>query len=293
MSVSDLGHITLYVPDVEACAMYAERVLGLHVTERVDDAVVMTPDYARNRVTYAPGAEPALGEIGLVAASSEALDEIEVRAGRFGSTYERGALGPYGVDAVRVTGPDGHPFVAYHEVTTGDDSWHPTAGIRNRRFGHVTMTAPDIFLTEQFLVDVFGFRVSDRIAPGIGTWLRCSSEHHVLAVLQGPTPGLHHLAFDVASLSDLGDLGDKLAGNGMSLIFGPGRHGPGQNLFTYHLDPAGNCVEVTAEMQRIFDEASWEIGAFPAVPETENVWGPLAPAGFDDYCTPLAATPWR
>lgn len=41
-------------------------------------------------------------------------------------------------------------------------------------------------------------------------------------------------------------------------------------------------------MQKVLDEAGHEPGAWPATAETENLWGPLAPAGFDDLCAPNA-----
>ncbi len=289
--IADVGHIALQVPDVDACATYAEEVLGLREVERVEGAAWLTCDRLRSRVRYLPGPAPALDHIGLIAESRHALDEIAGRMDAAGIPTRVAPCGPGIDEALHVTGPDGHAFAIYAEPVRDQPAWYPTNGLRPTRFGHITMTAPDIALTEAFLVDLLGFRVSDRIVPGIGSWMRCSTEHHVLAVLQGPTAGLHHYAFDVEDLSGLGRLGDLMAGNGRRLIFGPGRHGPGNNLFTYHLDPAGICVEVCADMEKVFDDETHVPGAWPATPESENLWGPLAPAGFDDLCAPNAARP--
>lgn len=282
--IADLAHVELRVPDPEACAAYAERVLGLRVAARdAGGAVVMTCDRAAARVTYLPGEGAALERVGLLAEGPAALEALAGRLDRAGVAVEQ-----VPGERLRFASPDGHPFEVVAALEAGEPAWYPTPGLRPTRFGHVTLTAPDIAVTEQFLVELLGFRVSDRIVPGIGSWLRCSSEHHVLGILQGPVAGLHHYAFDVEDLSGLGRLGDLLDGNGRRLLFGPGRHGPGNNLFTYHLDPAGICVEVVADMQKVLDEAGHEPGAWPATAETENLWGPLAPAGFDDLCAPNA-----
>lgn len=286
--IADVGHIALRVPDVDACVAHAQDVLGMREVERIDGESRLTCDAARTRLRYIPGPEPALDHVGLIAESEAGLQALSERLDRAGVDFVAAEDAP-GASGIRFSGPDGHGFCVYAEPVRDQPAWYPTSGLRPTRFGHVTLTAPDIAVTEGFLVDVLGFRVSDRIVPGIGTWMRCSTEHHVLAVLAGPKPGLHHYAFDVEDFSGLGRLGDLLAGQGRRLIFGPGRHGPGNNLFTYHLDPAGICIEVCADMQKIFDDDTHVPGEWPATPETENLWGPHAPPGFDDLCAPNVA----
>ncbi|HYQ93931.1 MAG TPA: glyoxalase, partial [Burkholderiales bacterium] len=38
---------------------------------------------------------------------------------------------------------------------------------------------------------------------------------------------------------------------GMATFWGPGRHGPGNNVFAYFVAPFGAAVEYTAEVQRV------------------------------------------
>ena len=52
------------------------------------------------------------------------------------------------------------------------------------------------------------------------------------------------------------NLGDVLEKNNGRFLWGPGRHGAGGNLFTYHLDPAGCVVEYYADLIKIYDEAN-------------------------------------
>jgi hypothetical protein len=88
---------------------------------------------------------------------------------------------------------------------------------------------------------------------------------------------------------------DQLASHGYRLEWGPGRHGPGHNLFSYHRDCDGNLVELFTEMDVIIDQ---ETGRFlprpwhetdPQFPqvwvpsaEIANAWGPLGAPAIDN-----------
>lgn len=87
---------------------------------------------------------------------------------------------------------------------------------------------------------------------------------------------------------------DHMAANGTRLHWGPGRHGPGHNLFTYHKDPDGNTVELFTQLDRITDEAKgyWEPRPWheqtPMYPRTWEVdlaavnhWGPVSQPDLD------------
>src|SRR5207244_9381233 len=71
---------------------------------------------------------------------------------------------------------------------------------------------------------------------------------------------LRHCALEVDSLAILGLLVEVLEKNGGRFLWGPGRHGAGGNLFTYHLDPAGCVVEFYADLIKIYDEANYRTG---------------------------------
>ena len=87
---------------------------------------------------------------------------------------------------------------------------------------------------------------------------------------------------------------DHLGKNGFRLHWGPGRHGPGHNLFTYHKDPDGNTIELFTQLDIIHDEAKgyWEPRpwheTYPQYPRTwevdiatVNIWGPINEAEMD------------
>jgi len=116
---------------------------------------------------------------------------------------------------------------------------------------HVVLNSQNADQLIRFFTDVLGFKISDQTKKM--TFLRCNSDHHSIAVADEDVTGLNHFAFEMKSWNELmfgvGRL--KLAGH--KIQWGIGRHGPGDNVFAYFLDPDGYATEYTAELQRITD----------------------------------------
>jgi catechol-2,3-dioxygenase len=90
--------------------------------------------------------------------------------------------------------------------------------------------------------------------------------------------GLDHYAFELADWAAFRAWGDFLAAQGVDIIWGPGRHGPGNNLFFFVLDPDGNRVEFSCEMEQFHDETmTYTPRIWEADPHTVNLWGPGPP----------------
>ena len=53
--------------------------------------------------------------------------------------------------------------------------------------------------------------------------------------------------------------------------WGPGRHGPGNNLFLFVHDPDGNWVELSAELEVVAPDRP--TGTWPHEERTLNSWG--------------------
>jgi catechol-2,3-dioxygenase len=146
-------------------------------------------------------------------------------------------------------------------------------------------TAP----TRALFEDVLGFRLSDDIGDGTLIFMRCGVDHHGIGIGRGPRDGLNHYAWGVENIASLGMLGDVLARNGSNFIWGPGRHGAGQNIFTYHFDPAGCIVEYYADLYQVWDERTYEPGHWSLDdPRFENLWGAGAPEAMMETATPNA-----
>ena len=103
-------------------------------------------------------------------------------------------------------------------------------------------------------------------------WLRTDQEHHTLAVFLAPVRRLDHHSYEVRDWALIRDWADHFARQGIKLIWGPGRHGPGNNLFIMILDPDGNRIEISAELEVVNGDRS--VGIWPHEENTFNRWGP-------------------
>ena len=94
-----------------------------------------------------------------------------------------------------------------------------------------------------------------------------------LAIARGPHPSLHHASFELRGLDEYMRGTGRLLRAGVEKIWGPGRHLAGNNTFSYFLDPHGNTVEYTTELEQV-DEDSWHPHLYDFTqPEVADQWG--------------------
>jgi catechol 2,3-dioxygenase-like lactoylglutathione lyase family enzyme len=130
---------------------------------------------------------------------------------------------------------------------------------------------------------VLGLRLSEQIADHL-FFLRLATEHHNVGLRGGDCADLHHLGFEIEGWHVLQPILDRMAELGHTVEYGPGRHRPGNNIFTYLRDPSsGLRLELFADMAHIPDAAShvpprWEAG--DRMTKTINRWGPTPPESF-------------
>ncbi len=79
--------------------------------------------------------------------------------------------------------------------------------------------------------------------------MRVNSWHHSLAIARGPHPSLHHASFELRGIDEYMRGTGRLLRAGVEKIWGPGRHLAGNNTFSYFLDPSGNTMEYTTELE--------------------------------------------
>ncbi|MDX3187278.1 VOC family protein [Streptomyces sp. MN03-5084-2B] len=128
------------------------------------------------------------------------------------------------------------------------------------RLSHVVINSADPEATRAFYEKHLGFRLSDILMhPRMGEmmwFLRVNSWHHSMAIARGPHPSLHHVSFEMRGLDEYMRGTGRLLRAGVEKIWGPGRHLAGNNTFSYFLDPHGNTMEYTTELELV-DEDTW------------------------------------
>lgn len=176
---------------------------------------------------------------------------------------------------LRFRDPDGR-LTEISAVDAGARASAPADG--PQRVSHIVINSTDASRLARFYVDILGFAISDWYEKDYLIFLRCSEDHHSIAVSQANTCSLNHVAFLLPNLEAVMKATGLLQKAGAPApIWGPGRHAPGGNVFAYFEDPAGFVTEYTAELIQVTDEQSWQPQEWRRIPEHGNVWGTGGP----------------
>ncbi|MGQ4617143.1 VOC family protein [Nocardia sp. R7R-8] len=154
-----------------------------------------------------------------------------------------------------------------------------TNRVRPRKLGHVVVGSTDQAASTRFFVEGIGFKISDRV-PHMASFLRCSADHHNLLIQHAPVNFLHHTAWEVDDVDEVGrGATAMLEGHPERHVWGLGRHHIGSNFFWYLKDPAGNFSEYYSDLDCIIDDQLWTPETFEGARGLFN-WGPPPPPSF-------------
>ena len=146
------------------------------------------------------------------------------------------------------------------------------------KLSHIVFNTPTLEATTQWYLDNLDFAISDTLwSPRMGDmmhFLRCNSNHHSMALAQGPHTSLHHASFEMRGIEEWMRGTGKILRSGTRMVWGPGRHDAGDNTFAYFLDPAGNTIEYTTELETIPNEETWSPRKLDVnLVTTQDQWG--------------------
>ena len=105
------------------------------------------------------------------------------------------------------------------------------------------------------------------------------SDHHVIAVIKGDKPGIHHTSFEVNNIDEMGIAGQRMMNKGYRNGWGIGRHALGSNFFWYIRDPHNGLAEYFSDIDYISDDRKWRARDWP-MEVSFFLWGPPPPAEF-------------
>ncbi len=256
--IQQMGHVVISSPDPLGAAKDLQETVGLRISEQDGETVYLTSNNRHHEVTYVKGAGKAVA-LGLEAVSAAAVDEVYKRAKSDGLTILSDTpIGKHYARAVTLVAPGGALFEVHTPIARNQPERYLGGGPRPRRIEHINAFSPDTAAFGDFCAKTLGMKLSDRTADDGFRWYRgADGYHHTIALGPGAS-ALHHYAFDLHSMQDLSRIADNLALKSRSLVWGPGRHGAGSNIFTYYPDPHGCLVENSIEMARIDNDAVYE-----------------------------------
>lgn len=279
LGITHLRHVGLITPVLEEQAHFYEHVWGLDRVQGDEDVV------------YFRGAGPEHHILSLHAGEKRGLhhiafgmvDKLAVdRAAEILAEQGVPIISPPGyLDesgkgyGLRFLDPDGRcielsAWVEIHTSTWTKKNVDPIV------LNHVVLNTMDIDRIVDFYTTVMGFKVSDWSEHQM-VFLRCNKKHHSISFNQAPHNSVNHVAYEVDNVDEVmrGIANVKKAD--VEPLWGPGRHGPGNNVFCYFQDPAGYVLEYTCYLVTIEDESAWQALVWKRVPHLMDRWGLAGP----------------
>jgi 2,3-dihydroxybiphenyl 1,2-dioxygenase len=265
MAILRLGYVGLLSPDPQGWVDFGTSLLGTPLGDPPDkDTVRLRVDRRPFAVSIRRGAQAGLDYLGWETPDLASVEAVASRLAARGLPWSRLSAAiclDRGVDvAIGFT----DPFDYTHEVYAGTRvlarPLRPTAMCSGfDGLGHAFLLVPDAMKAEEFFVDVFGFKVSDRLDfhmgnhpfepgpnPTLSSFLSAGTRHHALAVSQGAPDaenhGIAHLMIQVNELDDLGHAFDRGVER-KALMTTLGRHTNDRMLSFYVHAPDGTTVE--------------------------------------------------
>jgi catechol-2,3-dioxygenase len=280
--VTGLRSIDYNVTDVATSARFYENCWGLSPVAQEDGAHYLRATGAEHHiVSLHAGAKAGPKCVHFAAGDKAAVDGLHAKLAGLGAKINGAPAAlttPGGGYGFSFNDPDGLSYAISSDVKQHSDA--TMEADRPFKLSHVVLNSEQVQKQQDYFCDVLGFCVSDWTARM--NFIRCSTDHHSIAFAHANGPSLNHTAFEVPTFDALMCGAGRMKQKGFDVGWGVGRHGPGNNVFTYFVEPNGLVVEYTAEVEQVDD--SYEVGG----PEewAKRVSGPDR-WGFADAPSPL------
>ncbi len=255
--VNALRSVEIGIPDVAAAEKFYVETWLLSVAARTATTVYLRGTGAPHHLLSLTHTEqPELLAVTLNCASRKEVEALAQSVPAHGGTILR-APGPItepgGGYGISFKDPQGRIIRAVCEDARHTAAHADASVIKDRpeRLAHVVMNSHDTPAAQAFYENALGFKLSDRTR--IMAFMRCNTDHHNIALADADNDCLNHIAFVMADLDSVMKGGGRMKDAGYPIHWGPGRHGPGNNLFNYFLGPGDFAIEYTAEVSQVDD----------------------------------------
>jgi catechol 2,3-dioxygenase-like lactoylglutathione lyase family enzyme len=255
--VSGVRSSELGVTDLKRSAAFYNHIWGLEPVSTEGDTIHLRANGSEHHIVTLRE-RPRAGLLGVHFAASDrgAVDALHAKAKAFGVTITSApgdlpasAGGGYGFG---FRSPEGHSLNISSDVASQPN----VVSDRSKpvKLSHIVLNSAKIADETKFFIDVLGFKWSD--STQMMDFVRCCSDHHSIAVARGSGPNLNHMAFEMDNIDGLMRGAGRMKHHGFNIEWGVGRHGPGDNVFSYFVEPNGFVVEYTTEIQQV-DESTY------------------------------------
>jgi|SRR5579863_4021217 len=148
------------------------------------------------------------------------------------------------------------------------------AKLRPHGLQHLAIQTPHLESMVEFYTEALGFDISDWLLRE-RIWLRCNNDHHTITLIQGKMD-IDHVGYSIFDGPEMLKWADYLSHHQTPVLWGPGRHGAGNDLFLRIADAEGGHIELSAELQQYYDH---DVTTPPRLWHTRsmalNLWGSM------------------
>ena len=277
-----LGYVVMGVSDIERSTNFANDVFGLDlVRERSDGLRFFRGSHHHHDVIFAPAERPMLKRAAWELETGAELDKSF-------SYFELSGMEPAWVSArectdleieraFRVVDPVLGMTWEYFSDMTVVPSPRNNALTNFQGGKHFGLIVDDGAEASRFLIDKMGFLLSDYFEGNSVTLLRAfpNSNHHSIAMVggSGGPVRMHHIAFMVNEIDDIGKLFNRVKRLNVDIQFGIGRHPTSGSIHLYIYDHDNFVWEYTLGMEQFPEVGAREARRMSSAPEDFDLWG--------------------
>jgi catechol 2,3-dioxygenase-like lactoylglutathione lyase family enzyme len=250
-----LRSIELNLPRAAAARDFFLNIWGL-----ADAGITGVTSYLRGSGAFPYLVSLTESEAASVCSTTFVVDEGDLRRIREGAATEGLIIqdtvskDPGGGAGVLVQLPEGEVFrflVGASEVAPIEGRDLPV------KLTHVVMNSADAEATATVAEKALGFQVSDRTKGMV--FVRCSPSHHSVAFARQGFASLNHIAFEMQDIDAVMRGIGRMRDHGATPAWGPGRHGPGDNVYAYYISPFGAVIEYSTAVEIVPED--YRVGA--------------------------------
>ena len=284
ISVKKIAHASYEMPDVAKQTEYYTEVLGMTLVGKDKEATFLANTVDHHSVVLRQGAQSQCARVGFQLGPDDDLGAFERQVQGHGVKTERKKDAEPSISDMLTFQDPKCTIIEVFKRDAFSEQRFQRKGIVPHKLGHVAFFVTDVKRVTKFYCDVLGFRESDWMGDFF-SFLRCGPDHHTINLMQTEKNRHFHTAFELRDWGHLQTACDYLSLNGYKLLWGPGRHGIGHNLFAYHRAPNGLITELFAELDRMneelgyFEPRPWHRDnpqkpkVWTPAPSASNLWG--------------------
>jgi catechol 2,3-dioxygenase len=306
--IAHLAHVEVISPKPESSAAFFKNVVGLEESGRAGQSVYFRGwgEFFHHSLQLTEGPEPAIAHTAWRTEGPNELETCVKRLEAAGDGWQKPTVGHGPAYRFRAPGGQLHEvfweserYVAPPELAPrvpNRPQHYITRGAGARRIDHVTFNTDNPFRDAKWFQETLGFRFMeyaklDHADVVVTAFVSSTPMSHDLGLvldaidrtgkLSGMKGRANHVAFWVDSREDILRAADVYVDAGLTIEYGPAKHGVGENFFLYVREPGGMRVELFSGGYMLYAPDifpfEWKVsqGAL-------NVWNPnhIIPDGY-------------